>query len=73
MAANYLNIKGLFDVTCEKVANVIKRDSPDEIRKMFDIKDDFTEVEADEVRKQNNWLTLQSIIFEFLLCKQNSI
>uniref|UniRef100_A0A8C5XMI7 S-phase kinase-associated protein 1 n=1 Tax=Microcebus murinus TaxID=30608 RepID=A0A8C5XMI7_MICMU len=45
LAANYLDIKGLFDVTCKAVANMIKGKSPEEICKTFNIKNDFTEEE----------------------------
>ncbi|XP_078267410.1 S-phase kinase-associated protein 1-like [Rhinoraja longicauda] len=45
LAANYLNIKGLLDVTCKTVANMIKGKTPEEIRKTFNIKNDFTEEE----------------------------
>ncbi|XP_065365405.1 S-phase kinase-associated protein 1-like [Calliphora vicina] len=38
LAANYLDIKGLLDVTCKAVANMIKGYTPEEIRKMFLIK-----------------------------------
>ncbi|XP_053595666.1 S-phase kinase-associated protein 1-like [Microplitis demolitor] len=36
-AANYLDIKGLMDVTCKTVANMIKGKTPDEIRKTFNL------------------------------------
>ena len=49
-AANYLDIKGLLDVTCKTVANMIKGKSPEEIRKTFNIKNDFTEEEEAQVR-----------------------
>lgn len=48
-AANYLDIKGLLDVTCKTVANMIKGKSPEEIRKTFNIKNDFTEEEEAQV------------------------
>ena len=35
MAANYLDIRGLLDVTCSSVADMIKRNSPEGIKKQF--------------------------------------
>lgn len=55
LAANYLDIKGLLDVTCKTVANMIKGKAPEEIRKTFNIKNDFTASEEDQVRKENEW------------------
>lgn len=56
LAANYLDIKGLLDVTCKTVANMIKGKTPDEVRQTFNIKNDFTPEEYDAVRKENEWL-----------------
>ncbi len=42
LAANYLNIKSLLDLSCAKVATLIKGKSPEEIRKTFNIPNDFT-------------------------------
>ncbi|TKC36679.1 hypothetical protein EI555_016584, partial [Monodon monoceros] len=53
LVANYLDIKGLLDVTCKTVANMIKGKTPEEIRKTFNIKNDFTEEEEAQVRKEN--------------------
>jgi len=55
LSANYLDIKGLLDVTCKTVANMIKGKSPEEIRKTFNIKNDFTPAEEEQVRKENEW------------------
>ena len=42
LAANYLDMKLLLDVLCKTVANMIKGKTPEEIRKTFNIKHDFT-------------------------------
>ncbi|CAH1390004.1 unnamed protein product [Nezara viridula] len=55
LAANYLDIKGLLDVTCKTVANMIKGKTPEEIRKTFNIKNDFSAAEEEQVRKENEW------------------
>ena len=54
-AANYLDIKGLLDLICKTVADMMKGKSVEEIRKMFNIKNDFTPEEEEEVRKENQW------------------
>ena len=55
LAANYLDIKDLLELTCEKVASMIKGKTPEEIRKEFNIQNDFTPAEEDEIRKENQW------------------
>lgn len=55
LAANYLDTKGLLDVTCKTVANMIKGKTPEEIRKTFNIKNDFSPAEEEQVRKENEW------------------
>ncbi|GMY05431.1 SKP1-like protein 1B [Fagus crenata] len=55
LAANYLDIKGLLDLICKTVADMMKGKSVEEIRKMFNIKNDFTPEEEEEVRKENQW------------------
>ncbi|XP_015057869.1 SKP1-like protein 1B [Solanum pennellii] len=55
LAANYLNIKSLLDLTCQTVADMIKGKTPEAIRKTFNIKNDFTPEEEEEVRRENAW------------------
>ncbi|XP_026439792.1 SKP1-like protein 1B [Papaver somniferum] len=55
LAANYLNIKELLDLTCQTVADMIKGKTAEEIRKTFNIKNDFTPEEEEEVRRENQW------------------
>ncbi|KAL6180140.1 hypothetical protein ACLB2K_046807 [Fragaria x ananassa] len=55
MAANYLNIESLLDLTCQRVADMIKGRTPEEIRKTFNIKNDFSPEEEEEVRRENQW------------------
>jgi len=55
LAANYLDIKPLLDLTCKTVANMIKGKTPEEIRKTFNIKNDFTPEEEEQVRRENAW------------------
>ncbi|KAI9165647.1 hypothetical protein LWI28_017986 [Acer negundo] len=55
LAANYLNIKGLLDLTCQTVADMIKGKTPEEIRRTFNIANDFTTEEEEEVRRENQW------------------
>ena len=45
----------MLDLTCMTVANMIKGKTPEEIRKTFNIKNDFTPEEEEEVRRENQW------------------
>lgn len=51
-----MDIKPLLDLTCAKVASMIKGRTPDEIRKIFNISSDFTPEEEIKVRADNPWL-----------------
>mmetsp|Transcript_12954 Transcript_12954/g.33055 ORF Transcript_12954/g.33055 Transcript_12954/m.33055 type:complete len:173 (+) Transcript_12954:112-630(+) len=55
LAANYMDIKSLLDLTCAKVASMIKGKSPEEIRETFNITNDFTPEEEARVREENKW------------------
>jgi S-phase kinase-associated protein 1 len=55
LAANYMDIKPLLDLTCASVASLIKGKSPEDIRKTFNIQNDFTPEEEAQVREENKW------------------
>jgi S-phase kinase-associated protein 1 len=55
LAANYMDIKPLLDLTCKTVANEIRGKSPEQIRVRFNIKNDFTPEEEEEVKRENAW------------------
>jgi S-phase kinase-associated protein 1 len=55
MAANYLNIKSLLDFSCAKIASSIKGKSPEQIREMFGIENDFSPEEEAKIREENKW------------------
>ena len=55
LAANYLDIKGLLDLSAAKVASMIKGKTPDEIRRTFNIVNDFTPEEEAQIREENKW------------------
>ncbi|KAH7332153.1 hypothetical protein KP509_20G071700, partial [Ceratopteris richardii] len=50
-----LNIQSLLDLTCQRVADMIKEKTPEEIRRAFNIENDFTPEEEEEVRRENQW------------------
>ena len=51
IATNYLDIKNLFVVECETVANMIKSKSPEEICKFFSITKDSVDKEEEQIRR----------------------
>ncbi|KAF5728272.1 SKP1-like protein 1A isoform X5 [Tripterygium wilfordii] len=55
LAANYLDIKDLLELTCQAWADFIKDESPEEVRQILDIKNDFTPEEEEAIRRENQW------------------
>ncbi|GMM33422.1 SCF ubiquitin ligase subunit [Saccharomycopsis crataegensis] len=55
LAANYMNIRPLLDAGCKIVAEMIRGKSPDEIRKIFNIDNDFTPEEEAAIKRENEW------------------
>uniref|UniRef100_A0A914DYI2 Skp1-related protein n=1 Tax=Acrobeloides nanus TaxID=290746 RepID=A0A914DYI2_9BILA len=56
LAANYLDVKGLLDVACKAVANMIKGKSPEDIRRTFNIKNDFSPEDEELLRNEDAWI-----------------
>ena len=56
LAANYMDIKSLLNLTCAKVASMIKGKTPEEIRGTFNIENDFTPEEEALIREENKWV-----------------
>jgi len=51
-ASNFLDINHLFELACNEVANIIKKcNTVNNIRKRFNIKDDITREEKEEIYK----------------------
>ena len=50
-----MDIKSLLDLTCAKVASMIKGKTPQEIRETFNITNDFTPEEENQIREENKW------------------
>ncbi|GIX65620.1 skp1 family protein [Babesia caballi] len=55
LAENFLDIKPLLELTCAKVASMIKGKTPDEIRDEFNIVNDFAPGEEATIREENKW------------------
>lgn len=55
LGANYLDIPGLLDLCGAKIAVEIRSKSVAEIRKAFNIKNDFTPEEEAQIREENRW------------------
>ena len=49
------DVYGDSDLGCRTVATMIKGKSPEEIRKLFHIKNDFTPEEEAQIRRENEW------------------
>jgi len=53
LAANNLGYKRLVDLTCKKVADMMRGKSSEEIRSIFNIRNDFTPQEEEQMRREN--------------------
>lgn len=55
LASNYMDVKPLMELASSKVASIIKGKSTEEIRKTFNIQNDFTPEEEAQIREENQW------------------
>ena len=55
LAANYMDIKPLLDLTCATVASMVKGKTPEEIRTTFNIVNDLTPQDEAAIREENKW------------------
>jgi S-phase kinase-associated protein 1 len=56
LAANYMDVRPLLDLSCATVASYIRGKTPDEIRALFNIVNDFTPEEEAQIREENKWV-----------------
>ena len=55
LAANFMDVPSLVTLCCQELASHIKGKTPEEIRAEFNIPNDFTPEEEEEIRKENAW------------------
>lgn len=53
--ANYMDVGPLMDLTCAKIASMIKDKTVEEIRATFDLQNDFTPEEEAAFREEMRW------------------
>ena len=54
-AANFMDVKPMLDLTCAKIASMIKDKSIDQIRDTFGIVGEFTPEEEEKMREESKW------------------
>ena len=55
LAANYMDIKSLLELTCASIASKIKGKTPEQIREIFNIENDFAPEEEAAIRAETAW------------------
>ncbi|CAJ0934332.1 unnamed protein product, partial [Mesorhabditis belari] len=58
MAASYLDIKCLLDHCAQAFADMVQGKSPEEIREIWGLENDFTPEEEEEIKYENPWKVL---------------
>lgn len=54
-AAHYLEMTKLVDLTCQRVADMLKGKTVEEMREILGIESDLTKEEENAIRQQNSW------------------
>ncbi|GLJ33192.1 hypothetical protein SUGI_0668550 [Cryptomeria japonica] len=55
LGAQYMEIRNLLYLICQTVAERIKGKSSEEVREIFNIQNDLTPEEEEEIRRENEW------------------
>ncbi len=55
VASNWMDVKNLLELGCAKVATMLKDKTPEQIRKTFNIVNDFMPAEEEQIRAENKW------------------
>ena len=56
VASNFMGINSLLDLCCAKISSLCKDKNEEEIIKIFNITETFTEEEKEKIRKDNQWI-----------------
>jgi len=73
LAANYLDVKPLLDQFCKGIANQIKGKTPEQIRQTFNIKNDFTPEEEEQIRHEREQLREDQKLLHALVAEKEAL
>jgi len=56
LSVNYMDVRELLDLACKTVSSMLRGKTPEEIRQEFEIRNDLTPQEEEQIRRENGWL-----------------
>jgi len=56
VASNYLDVKGLLEITCKTIATALNGKTVEQMREILRIKSDWTPEEEERIKKENAWV-----------------
>jgi len=59
LAADYLKYKSLLELGCAKIGSMLRGKTEDEIRREFNIEENFTPEEEAQISEENKWAELE--------------